>query len=135
MVDTWVVVADGSRARIFSTDAEMAELTEVKELKNKHHAGQHRHHSDHGHDSAHHAEEAKFAADLGAEVVRAVQAHEVRDVVLVAPARFMGDLTGALPAPVAAHVTGKVHKDLVDTERHELARRLRTALGESHDAH
>ena len=135
MIDTWIVVADGSHCRIFSSDAEMAELTAVKEMRNQHHTGEHRGHSAKGHDSEHHAEEAKFAADVGAEITRAVGAHEVRDVLLVAPSRLLGDLMASLSKPTAAHVTGKIHKNFVTVERHELARRLRDALAESHDAH
>lgn len=135
MTDTWIVVADGAHARIFASDAEMADFTPVKELKNHHHAPQHRRHPAAGHDGAHHHEEAKFAADVATEIGRAVQAHEVRDVVLVAPARFMGDLTTALPKPVAGHVTGKVQKDYAALERHELAKRVREALAENHERH
>jgi protein required for attachment to host cells len=107
----------------------------VKELKNHHHAGQHRGHPDRGHDSGHHAEEAKFAVELGAEISRAVGAHEVRDVVLVAPSKFLSELTGALPKSAAAHVTGKVQKDFAAYERHDLARRVKAALADSHDTH
>ena len=135
MTDTWIVVADGARARFFSSDAEMAEFAEVKELKNHHHAPAHRRHPAEGHDGAHHHEEAKFAAEVAAEIGRAVHAHEVRDVVLVAPARFLGDLTGALPKPVAAHVTGTVQKDLAALERHELATRVREALAGNQHRH
>lgn len=129
MTDTWVVVADGSGARLFGTDPTFEELTPVKELKN---AGHPRHHS--GADSGHHAEETLFAKEIGAELTRAVQAHEVKSLVLVAPARFMGDLTASLSASVSTHVSGKVNKDFMDVERHDLAKRLRAALAENHEA-
>lgn len=135
MSDTWVVVADGSGCRIFSSDASLAALTAVKSLKNKHHGGEHRGHSAKGHDSEHHAIEAKFAAELGEEITRAVQGHAIRDVLLVAPKRFLGDLLAALPKATAQHVTGKVAKDLTSIEPHELATRLRAALAENHDLH
>jgi protein required for attachment to host cells len=135
MVDTWVVVADGSGCRIFSSDASLTKLVAVKELKNKHHGSEHRGHSAKGHDSVHHATEAKFAGDIGDEITRAVQAHEVRDVLLVAPKRFLGDLLGSLPKPTADHVTAKVPKDFTTVEPHALAQRLRDALAENHDLH
>lgn len=125
MVDTWVVVADGSTARIFSTDAEMAELTEVKELSNKHHAPEHRRRDAGG---GHHAEETRFAQDLAQLISAAVTAREVRDVVLVAPARFLGDLEGSMPRNALAHVTAKVGRDFTRYERHELGRRVKAAL-------
>ena len=135
MGDTWVVVADGSGCRIFSSDASLAELKAVKSLKNKHHGSEHRGHSAKGHDSVHHAIEAKFAADLAEEITRAVQAHTAIDVLLVAPRRFLGDLLAALPRSTTDHVTGKVAKDLTSVEPHELAERLRDALAENHDLH
>jgi protein required for attachment to host cells len=135
MLDTWVVVADGAGCRIFSSDASLAELTIVKEMKNQHHTGEHRGHSAKGHDSTHRATESKFAADVGSEITRAIGAHEVRDVLLVAPSRFQGDLLASLPKSAADHVTGKVHKDFTTIEPHALAQRLRDALAESHDLH
>lgn len=135
MVDTWVVVADGSHCRIFSSDAALTSLTPVKELKNKHHGGEHRGHSAKGHDSGHHAIEAKFAADLAGEITQAVQSHAARDVLIVAPKRFLGDLLAALPKPTADRVTGRVPKDLTTIEPNALAERLRDALAENHDLH
>lgn len=135
MGDTWVVVADGSGCRIFSSDASLTELKAVKSLKNKHHGSEHRGHSAKGHDSEHHAIESKFAAEIGEEVTRAVQSHTIRDVLLVAPKRFLGDLLAALPKSTTDHVTGKVAKDLTSIEPHELAQRLRDALAENHDLH
>ncbi len=135
MVDTWVVVADGSHCRIFSSDTALTSLKPVKELKNKHHGNEHRGHSAKGHDSAHHAIEAKFAADLAGEITQAVQSHAARDVLLVAPKRFLGDLLAALPGPTADRVTGRVPKDLTSVEPHALAQRLRDALADNHDLH
>ena len=135
MVDTWVVVADGSRCRIFASDASLAELQPVKELQNKHHVGDHRGHPNRGHDSAHHGIESKFAAEIGAELTQAVQSHAVRDLLLVAPSRFLGDLLAALPKATAGHVTGRLAKDYTAFEIHELARRLREALVDNHDLH
>ena len=80
---------------------ELAELTAVKQLKNKHHGGEHRGHSAKGHDSEHHATETKFATEIGEEVTRAVQSHAVRDIVLVAPKRFLGDLLDREPHEIA----------------------------------
>src|SRR5690606_27593618 len=97
MVETWVVVADGSRCRIFASDASLAELEPVEELRNGHHVGGHRGRPNEGHDSANHGIESKFAADVAAVLTRAVQANAVRDLLLVAPSRFLGDLLASLP--------------------------------------
>ncbi|MEZ4280976.1 MAG: host attachment protein [Myxococcota bacterium] len=135
MVETWVVVADGGSCRIFGSDAALTSLAPVKELKNKHHVGDHRGVSARGHDSSHHAIETKFAAEIAGEIARAIQAKEARDILLVAPKRFLGDLLGALPKAAADRVTGRVPKDLTATPPHELAGRLRAALSENHDLH
>ncbi len=135
MIDTFVVVADGAHARFFATDAEMNELTEVGTLKNQHHAGAHRGGATAGVDSAHHTEEERFAGELAGDVARRVNANEVRDVVLVAPVRFLGDLTADLPKAVARRVTATLGKDLTRIERHALARRLRTAFADEHATH
>ena len=128
MIDTWVVVADGSHAHFYSTDAEMLEFESAREEKNKNHSGSHRGRQDEG--AAHHSEEAAFAKDLANIVAHAVNAHEVQDVVLVAPAKFLSELHGALPASVAKHVKAKLNKDFTKLERHELAKRVKSALAE-----
>ena len=135
MLDTWVVVADGGGCRIFSSDVALTELTAVKELKNEFHGGEHRGHSAKGHDSAHREIESKFATEIGSEITRAVAAHEVHDILLVAPSRFLGDLLRSLPKATEDHVTGKIHKDFSSVSAHDLAPRLREALAENHDLH
>ena len=64
---------------------------------------------------------------------RAVQARATRDVLLVAPKRFLGDLLASLPKSTAERVTARVPKDLTAIEPHELAQRLRDALADNHD--
>lgn len=135
MVETWVVVADGGSCRIFGSDSALSSLAPVKTLKNKHHVGEHRGVAARGHDSAHHAIETKFAAELADEITHAIQSKQARDILLVAPKRFLGDLLGALPKSAADRVTGRVPKDLTATPPHDLAERLREALSENHDLH
>lgn len=135
MVETWVVVADGSRCRIFASDASLAELEPVEELRNGHHVGGHRGRPNEGHDSANHGIESKFAADVAAVLTRAVQANAVRDLLLVAPSRFLGDLLASLPKSTSSHVTGRIAKDYTAVEIHELSRRLREVLADNHDLH
>lgn len=129
MIDTWVVVADGGSARIFSSPADLSKLSLVLERKNGHHAvdadGQRDRRSDDGRQK----EEVAFAEDLGREIVAVVGSHEVRDVVLVAPAPFLSDLVTSLPASIAARVRGKVGKDYTKVKVHDLANRLKQALG------
>lgn len=126
-IDTLVVVADGSRARFFSTDAEMLELVELPELPNKQHSA-HRHKSTGAPDSGHHSEEGKFASEIAAHLGAEANKKAFRDLVLVAPPHMLGDLRDALPKQVALHVTATVPKDLVGDARNELGKHLRSLL-------
>lgn len=126
-VDTLVVVADGSRARFFSTDAEMLELIELPTLTNKQHS-EHRHKAAGAADSGHHSEEGKFAVEIATHLASEGGKKAFRDLVLVAPPHMLGDLRNALPKQVALQVTATVPKDLVGDARNELAKHLRSLL-------
>lgn len=130
--DTWVVVADGGGARIFRTDAEMLEITRIEQLGNDHSAGTHRHREQGGTDSAHHAAEKKFAHELAQKLTQYANQHRFRDLVLVAPPHFLGDLRNDLPKSVAAHVTASLPKDLASEPDHQLAPHLRKLLAGQH---
>ena len=131
MDDTWVVVADGHRARIFKTDAEMLELVLVKEMKNKQHAAAHRS-GDGNHDSAHDDEENRFAREVAHDLDQAQNGHLFRTVVLVAPPRFLGFLRGHLSAATTRRIGGTVAKDLAAEEVHALATHVRKLLANNH---
>ncbi|MCB9666359.1 MAG: host attachment protein, partial [Alphaproteobacteria bacterium] len=53
-----------------------------------------------------------------------------RDLVLVAPPHFLGDLRGALSGVVAGKVNATVAKELTDVPDHALSERLRAALAD-----
>lgn len=135
MVETWVVVADGSGCRIFASDVAIQALEPVRELRNDFHANDHRGHAARGHDSAHRETESKFAGEIADAIGRAVESRAARDVLLVAPSRFLGDLLAALSETAARQVTARVAKDLTAVPAHELARRLREALADNHELH
>lgn len=128
MIDTWIVVADGGSARIFSGPADLSKLGLVLERKNGHHHPDHHADPEKGDGSEHHRKEIAFAEDLGREVVSAVGSHEVRSVVLVAPPRFITDLVASLPASTVGHITAKIGKDYTKVKPHDLANRVKQAL-------
>lgn len=128
MIDTWIVVADGGSARIFASPADFSSLKLVLERKNGHHIGEHPGNPDKGDGGGHHKEEIAFAEDLGREIVSVVMSHEVRDVIVVAPGRFLSDLVTSMPASAAAHVKGKINKDYTKVKAHDLANRVKQAL-------
>lgn len=130
MHSTWIVVADGRHARIFTTeDPYVLDLIPVRELTNHHHAPEHRRHPAVGHDHSHHHEEQKFAREIAEHIEHATATHEVERVVLVAPTKFTSDVEAALPTSAAHHIAARIHKDLTKVERTELARHIRAELG------
>lgn len=71
--------------------------------------------------------EAAFAAELAAEIFRDMAPDHI---ILVAPARFLGQLRGHLPAPVKAAVKAELVRDLT----HLSVAEIEKALGADLDA-
>lgn len=134
---TWVVVADGARARILEHTRIGGGLVALAAMD---HDKAHGHARDLGSDrpgrsfesvgGAHHAisphtdylryEKDKFAHEIAALLERAGTAHRFDRLVLVAPPRTLGDLRAAMGAHAKAAVIGEVHKDLTHTPDREL---------------
>jgi protein required for attachment to host cells len=131
MDDTWVLVADGHQARLFKTDAELMDLTAVKDWKNAHHAAEHRRGGSNP-DSKHDAEEDGFARELANHLDHADRANEYRTLVLVSPPRFLGFVRNHLGTGTAARVGATLAKDIAGEEVHALAKHLRKLLADRH---
>jgi protein required for attachment to host cells len=106
--DTWVVVADAGRTRIFRTDAELTTFEPVHVATAEAHAGS----GGHGdrrdpHDKGEHA----AAKAVAQELHRAHDQRRFRDLVLVAAPSFLGMIRGELPAQTARAVTASLHHD------------------------
>ncbi len=127
LLDTLVVVADGKSARLFSAESDLGELHELKKIANKNHASDHR---GGAHEGGHHAEEKEFARDVSHAIDAALAG--IRDIVLVAPPRLLGDLRGALSHGAEQKVRKTLHRDLVAEEVHALAKHLRKLLDDQH---
>lgn len=145
---TWIVVADGARARFFEPDADQAKLVPIggadlvapssrlqsRELKSdKPGRGLSapgstiRHAFEPPHDY-HKLEKHRFMATVAAALDKACSRHAFDDLILVAPRRSLGELRGLLSKRVQVRVRHEVAKDLSSEPPGRLPDRLRPLL-------
>ena len=141
MKKTWIVVADSSRARLFTVDTPTAPLTELQDLEHVQ-ARVHdqelttdlpgRHRNDAG-GGAHgyepkipptEEEAIRFAKELAQALYKAFHEHKYGQLILVAPPRFLGHLRQALDKNIAKVVALEVSKDLVMEKPEEIRKHL-----------
>lgn len=142
---TWVLIADGGRARILSREGSEHELSPVEGMTFHHDlpktsdlardrqprsfesVGHGRHPVDSGPD-LHRQEKEKFALEL-AKLLDAKAAEKAYDsLVIVAPAKALGELRASISAAVRAKVAGELDKDLTKTPNHEVMTHLKDLL-------
>lgn len=145
MTDTWILVADRARARLFSLDERASQLKEIEDFVNaaartpgheRGHAPPPRVHDRLGegrhaieaHTSPREKSAQQFAAMLASVLEHAHAERRCRDLVLIAPPGFLGMLNAALGAHLRAAVVLKLAKNLTrstaETIRAELPRSL-----------
>lgn len=142
---TWVLIADGARARIFENTGIG---TGLKPAQNFEFAKSHAPTREAGADrpgrgqvpgnGAHHAKPSKsdwhtfekhlFAKELAETLTAAANQGAFDDLVLVAPPKTLGDLRQALDGRVADRVTSEVGKDLTHLTAHEMEDHLGDAV-------
>ncbi|MFO1162605.1 MAG: host attachment protein [Reyranellaceae bacterium] len=146
---TWIVVADGARARFFSPDREAAKLVPTgpadlvapasrlrsRDLKSDKPGRSFsasrsgvRHAFEPPHDY-HKLEKHRFMATLAGELDDACARRAFDDLILVAPRRSLGELRGLLSKKVQERVRQEVAKDLTNEPPSRLRRRLGAVLG------
>jgi protein required for attachment to host cells len=132
---TWVVVADGARARFLTPNEEATGLVPAvaeslasneahgfaRDLKSDkpgrsfNSVGGIRHAIEPQHDY-HKMEKHKFAAELAKILTNALARHEFDRLVLIAPKRSLGELRLLLPQNVQARIRKEIPKDLTKSE-------------------
>lgn len=148
-VKTWIVVADGARARFFTPDRESAKLVSTgpadlvapasrqrpRDLKSDKPGRSFsasrsgvRHAFEPPHDY-HKLEKHRFMAILAGALDDACERRAFDDLILVAPRRSLGELRGLLSTRVQASVRQEVAKDLTNEPPSRLHRWLRPLLG------
>lgn len=137
MTEVWILVADRARARLFSLDESASHLTEVDDFVNpvartpipgRAHAPPPRVHDSVGegrhvieaHTSPREKATLQFAARLATYLKHARDQQRYRDLVLVAPPRFLGTLNAALGTHLSEAVVLRVPKDLTRSPAHEI---------------
>lgn len=129
MSATWVLVADGAKARLFEVSAEGHSLVEIEDYFNPagaasgrelsrdrpastHDRFGHARHNIEPHTTLRKKSAEVFARELNEVLERARLDHRYGNVVLIAPAHFLGTLNAALDKHVRARVTAELPKDL-----------------------
>jgi protein required for attachment to host cells len=142
---TWILIADGSRARIVESDGTGHRLHAVEGMTFlADHASTHEIMSDRtgrsyssvgpgrsaieAHTDPHRELKKKFAQQLADVLAQALEQKSYNRLFIVSPPTALGDLRAAISAAVRAKVGGEVAKDLTKTPNTELAEHLRDLL-------
>lgn len=141
---TWILVADGARARIYKNegpgkglqpaiDGEFHhdvplthELGTDRPGRTKESASTTRHAMEQA--DWHRFEKEKFAREMARILERAEQAGAYHRLILVAPPKTLGDLRSVLAATTRKKVTGEIDKDLTQVTPGELPDHLGSVI-------
>jgi len=143
-VITWIVVADGARASFYQNDGPGHGVRDTRfpEIVGMHEptrainadrpgrmqvAGAPRHAMDWPSDP-HRELKRTFAKDIAEFLTLQERAKSFDRLVLVAPAKTLGDIRAALDKSVAQRVYGEVPKDLTSLSARELSRHLESVI-------
>lgn len=142
---TWVLIADGARARVLAqarpfealapafeeeligTTAQSKEIASDRPGRSFDSAGQGRHAMEPPTDPQRYAKFA-FARELAERLEEAAHAHRFAKLVLVAAPKTLGDLRDLLPDAVRAKVVAEIDKDLTKVPLRELPKHLDSVL-------
>jgi protein required for attachment to host cells len=146
MPTTWVLIADGAKARVLAQEKNFEQLkpafeqeeftgtrAQSKEIagdrpgRSFDSGGQGRHAMEPATDPQRYAK-YEFARDLAERLEDAVHAHRFDKLVLVAAPKTLGDLRELLPDPVKAKVVAEIDKDLTSVPLRDLPRHLEAVL-------
>jgi protein required for attachment to host cells len=135
---TWVLAADGRRARLYAEPRRGAPLTvewsmeigaeDLYELQDRPPRSHDRlgsgRHSMEGNFDPHEEEERRFLKRVAGRIAEAAKTKSFDYLALAAPPRALGILREALPANVLALVTAEAAKDVLDEDAERLRERL-----------
>lgn len=140
-VEIWYLIADGAHARIVRRDAETGAYRQVSRsdskmarLKTSQIMSDRQGRVAESASSARHAAEAKhdphrqaklaFAHKTAHDINEAAHAREFDELVLVAPARVLGEIRGHLDTETSKRVVGELAKDLTPVPDGDLGKHL-----------
>jgi protein required for attachment to host cells len=143
---TWLLIADGRRAKVFEADAQAAEFRSVEDMARETNlpkgreiladkpgrtfdsVGAGRHAKENPTDPRRQLKR-EFADLIVGELRKAVLARRFDRLILVAPPSFMGDLRVVLPKNLKDKVVGEVTSDLTNTPEQDLRSHLQDIFG------
>lgn len=141
MPTTWILIADGAKARVveqdkdsrryraafeeahYGTSAQSREIASDRPGRTHDIGGEGRHAMEPSTDPQRHAK-LSFARDLAQRLTDAANRNEFDRLILVAAPRTLGDLRGLLPDTVKSRITVEIDKDLTNTPDQELGKHL-----------
>jgi protein required for attachment to host cells len=136
---TWILVADGARARIYQNQGPGLGLTETRflEMVGMHEPTRSINADREGrmgqgamvHSADPHREQKRvFARDIAEFLESQAQANAFDRLVLVAPPKALGDLREKLNGTASTKIVGEMAKDLTHVEMRELPKHLESVL-------
>ncbi len=144
-VVTWVLVADGARARIFESHGHAGTLTPAFDFESASSQAPSRaiasdkagrtfagsgqgHHAKQPTTDPHEYEKVRFLRNMTRRLEGGYKSGAFKRLVLVAPPKALGKLRSALSGPVRNSVTAEVNKDLTHLPVHELVVQLKEVV-------
>jgi protein required for attachment to host cells len=146
MPTTWILIADGARARVLEqqkdyaalepafegeeftgTTAQSRQIASDRPGRSFDSGGEGRHAMEPPTDPQRHAK-FEFARELAEHLEKAANERRFERLVLVAAPQALGDLRDLLPKAVRARVIAEIDKDLTKVPRQELGKHLAQAL-------
>ena len=141
MTTTWILVADGSRARLFESAAPDSPLVEIEcfanpegragarqmtteRLPRVHESVGPVRHAIEPHTTLREKVGDRFAKTLGGVLERGRVQHRYERLVLVAPPRFLGALHDNLGKTLRTHVAGEIRRNLTTLPPGQIRSRL-----------
>ena len=142
---TWVVVADGAKARIFANKGSGSGITSVEERIDPEarkptrdlgadkpgrsfESADNTRHAMASPADWHQEEKQKFLSELAAHLDTAVQQNRFDALVIVAPPEALGLLRKSLAGATAKRVQGELAKDLTNAPEPDLAKALTSVI-------
>lgn len=122
MNQTWILIGDGSHARLFQT-ADAAQPWQMLRRLDREHSREKTDRAESHEDRGEH----DFARLVVGELEKARQQGTFSRLVLVAPPKFLGQLRGELPAPLEACVVKSLDKDYTHMDQAELPQHVAIA--------
>ncbi len=143
-ITTWIVIADGARARVYENDGPSRGIHPVSDMSASGPRGRDREigpdRPGRAFDSAGHGRhafeetdrqdraEAEFLSDLMDELSSAAAAGRYDRLVLVAAPRALGMLRKVIPAALAKCIHGEIDKDLTRASKEAIEKQVSTVL-------